>query len=57
MAAAGGHHSTPWPHSAPTTYPAVLAAHIGTMTTLLDTMRAIELNIYITFYGASLGGC
>jgi hypothetical protein len=30
--------------------PTALSAHVATMTTLLDTLRAVELNLYITFY-------
>ena len=38
--------------------PAALSPHIGTMTTLLDTLRAFELKIYGTFFDAVLGpGC
>jgi len=35
--------------------PATLAAHIATMTTLLDTLRTLEVNIYLTFFDAILG--
>ena len=35
--------------------PTALAAHIATITTLLDTLRTLELNIYLTFYDAVLG--
>ena len=35
--------------------PTALAAHIATMTTLLDTLRTVGLNIYLTFYDAVLG--
>ena len=32
-----------------------VAAHIATMTTFLDTLRTVGLNIYLTFYDAVLG--
>jgi tetratricopeptide (TPR) repeat protein len=35
--------------------PSTLAPHIATMTTLLDTSRTLELNIYSTFFDAVLG--
>ena len=35
--------------------PTKLAAHIATMTTLLDTLRTLEVNMYSTFYDAVLG--
>ena len=35
--------------------PTALAAHIATITTLLDTWRTLEVNIYLTFYDAVLG--
>ena len=35
--------------------PTTLAAHIATMTTLLDTLRTFGLNIYITMFDAVLG--
>ena len=35
--------------------PAALSPDIGTMTTLLDTLRAFELKIYGTFFDAVLG--
>jgi class 3 adenylate cyclase len=35
--------------------PTGLAAHIATVTTLLDALRTLELNIYITFFDADLG--
>ena len=34
--------------------PTALSAHIATMTTLLDTVRMFELNLYVTFYDAVL---
>ena len=48
--------SAPWPHSAPTiSTRARWRPHIATMTTLLDTLRSLELNAYITFFDAVLG--
>ncbi|WP_234783673.1 adenylate/guanylate cyclase domain-containing protein [Mycolicibacterium celeriflavum] len=35
--------------------PAGLSAHISTMTTLVDTWRAVGLNVYVTFFDAVLG--
>ena len=48
--------SAPWPHSsADDVDPTKLAAHIATITTLLDTLRTLEMNMYSTFYDAVLG--
>ena len=51
--------SKPWPDGYRDHLdPAALSPHIGTMTTLLDTLRAFELKIYGTFFDAVLGpGC
>ena len=35
--------------------PTTLAAHIATITTLLDTLRTLEVNMYFTVYDAVLG--
>ena len=35
--------------------PTALAAHIATITTLLDTLRTLEVNMYFTVYDAVLG--
>ena len=45
----------PWLRCAPTTDPTTLAAHIATLTTLLDTLRTLEVNIYRTFYDGVVG--
>ena len=35
--------------------PTALSAHIATITTFVDTLRTVEVNIYLTFYDAVLG--